>query len=269
LGGVDRDGTPPAGTPLRFGWRDLAVGEFVLGHPDSEGVVPTVPALGWARNGSFVVIRKLHQDVAAFRRLVDGAGPHVAGGAERLAAQIVGRWPDGTPLARSPGCPDPSIANDPGQVNDFRFSDDPDGRRCPVGAHVRRVNPRDGAGVGGAMTTRHRMLRRGVPYGPRLAPERTTDDGVDRGLLFVCFVADIERQFEFVQRHWVDDGDVIGAGHDPDPLVGRRRRGARFKVPGDPPYLLPLEEPLVRVRGSLYLFQPGIRALRDLAAGRA
>ena len=141
----------------------------------------------------------------------------------------MGRWPDGTPLSVSPDGPDPAISGDPARINDFRFADDPDGLRCPVGAHIRRANPRDGAGVGGAMTTRHRIMRRGLPYGPRLDPD-AGDDGVDRGLVFVCFAADIERQFEFLQRRWLNDGDVLGLAGDPDPLLGIPRPGARFKV---------------------------------------
>jgi Dyp-type peroxidase family len=266
LAGIDLPDTPPMGTPRRMRWQSLPVGEFVVGHRDAEGVLVPVPAAGWATNGSYLVLRKLHQDVAAFRSLVGEAGRHFPGGPELLAAKIVGRWPDGTPLALSPDAPDPALADDPARINDFRFSDDPDGLRCPLGAHVRRANPRDGAGIGGVMTTRHRILRRGVPYGPRLA-DGSTDDGVDRGLVFVCFAADIERQFEFLQRRWLNDGDVLGVGHGPDPLLGLPERGDVFKVPGSPPFLLPLERPLVAARGGAYLFQPGRRALQELADG--
>jgi Dyp-type peroxidase family len=273
LDGIDPDGTPPMGTPVRDGWRALAIGEFVLGRRDAEGVVPPVPAEGWAANGSYLVVRKLHQDVAAFRRLVRETGGDYpgAGGPDELAAKIVGRWADGTPLTLSPRHPDPAIAGDPGRVNRFKFDVDPVGSGCPLGAHIRRVNPRDSAGVGGAMTTRHRLLRRGLPYGPRLLPgEALADDGVDRGLVFTCFVADIQRQFEFVVKRWVNDGDLLRAGHDPDPLIGTPRPGSKLKVPGapgEPPYFLALDEPLVRLRGGAYLFQPGVRALGRIARG--
>ncbi|UDY37975.1 Dyp-type peroxidase [Dermatobacter hominis] len=272
LAGIDGPRTAPTGTPVRLGWRSLPVGEFVLGHVDAEGVRSPTPARGWTRNGSFVVVRKLHQDVAAFRSLVRVTGADYPGGPDLLAAKLVGRWPDGTPLATSPDGPDPRIADDPARVNDFRFADDPEGLRCPVGAHVRRMNPRDGAGVGGTMTTRHRIIRRGLPYGPRLADDGGVprDDGVDRGLLFVGFVADIERQFEFLQRRWAYDGDALRLGRDPDPLLGppEPHDGARFKVPGAPPYLLPIDRPLVVLRGGGYFFQPGIAALTTLADGR-
>ena len=264
--GVDPPGTPAMGTPRRSRWQPLPVGEFVLGHLDAEGVVTPTPAGGWAANGSYQVIRKLHQDVAAFRGLVHETGRDFPGGPDLLAAKLVGRWPDGTPLSLSPDAPDPALSSDPARINRFGFADDPDGLRCPVGAHIRRANPRDGAGVGGAMTTRHRLMRRGLPYGPRLAPD-APDDGVDRGLVFVCFVADIERQFEFLHRRWLIDGDVLGLGHDPDPILGLPQPGATFKVPGSPPYLLGLERPVVVPQGGAYLFQPGRRALAALAAG--
>jgi len=266
LAGVDPPGTPPMGTPRRLHWQSLPVGELVLGQPDAEGVRAPVPADGWAANGSFVVLRKLYQDVAAFRTLIHETGSDFPGGPDLLAAKLIGRWPDGTPLSLSPDRPDPVLADDPARINDFRFADDPEGLRCPVGAHIRRANPRDGAGVGGAMTTRHRIVRRGLPYGPRLS-EGADDDGVDRGLVFVCFAADIERQFEFLQRRWLNDGDVLGLGGDPDPVLGLPGPGARFKVPGSPPYLLPLERPLVVAKGGAYLFQPGRRALAALADG--
>jgi Dyp-type peroxidase family len=268
LDGIDPPGTPPNGTPLRWGWKSLPLGEFVLGHPDAEGVRAPVPADGWAANGSYLVVRKLYQDVAAFRSLVHETGRGYPGGPDLLAAKIVGRWPDGTPLALSPARPDPGISGDPARINDFRFADDPEGLRCPVGAHIRRANPRDGSGVGGSMTTSHRIVRRGLPYGPRLAPG-APDDGIDRGLVFVCFAADIERQFEFLQRRWMNDGDVLGLRGDPDPLLGIPEEGRPFlfKVPGRPPYLLEVDRPLVVPRGGAYLFQPGRRALGALATG--
>ena len=266
LAGVDPQDRPAAGTPLRTHWQPLPVGEFVVGELDAEGMRAPAPADGWAANGSYLVIRKLRQDVAAFRSLIHETGRDFPGGPDLLAAKLVGRWPDGTPLALSPDAPDPTIAGDPTRINDFRFSDDPDGLRCPVGAHIRRANPRDGAGVGGAMTTRHRLMRRGVPYGPRLGPG-AVDDGEDRGLVFVCFAADIERQFEFLQRRWLNDGDVLGLGTDPDPVLGLPGPGAKLKVPGSPPYLLALDKPLVLLRGGAYLFQPGRLALDALASG--
>ena len=115
----------------------------------------------------------MHMDVALFRRFMEEAGANYPGGPGLLAAKIVGRWPDGTPLSLSPDRPDPAVAGNPERVNDFRYADDPDGVRCPLGAHVRRTNPRDNDGMfGGKLSNRHRIMRRGRPYGPLLPAGR-------------------------------------------------------------------------------------------------
>ena len=147
---------------------------------------------------------------------------------------------------------------------------DEDGHRCPVGAHIRRANPRDAFGNGGALTARHRIIRRGMPYGPMLAPDVTEDDGKDRGLAFVCFNADIERQFETVQAQWCNDGDAFHLGDDRDYLAGGDAGSGKMTIPveGAPPRFIRTNPDLVQVRGSEYLFVPGIRGLRLLMSGR-
>ena len=82
------------------GWRDVATGEILLGYEDEDGTLPAAPLAPFERNGTFVVYRKLAMDTAAFRRYM--AAQNYPGGADQLAAKIVGRWPDGTPLARLP-----------------------------------------------------------------------------------------------------------------------------------------------------------------------
>ena len=234
------EGRPVDGTIGRRGaWQPIPAGELLLGYRDTDAVLPEAPPGPLGRNGTYVVYRKLYQDVAGFRALVAGHAAGFPGGADALAAKIIGRWPDGTPLALSPDGPDPAISGDRTKINDFRYAGDPLGLRCPVGAHVRRANPRDGEGVGAVMTTRHRIVRRGLPYGPPLPPG-APDDGADRGLVFVCFSVDLERQFEFVQRQWLNDGDQLGLGPDPDPIVGTPAHlpngvPAKLVVGGDPP----------------------------------
>ena len=47
------------------------------------------------------------------------------------------------------------------------------GMACPIGAHVRRANPRDHDGFfDGKLSDRHRIIRRGRAYGPALAGRR-------------------------------------------------------------------------------------------------
>lgn len=248
------------------GWREVATGEVLLGYVDEDGTVPVAPL---HRNGTFVVYRKLQTDAAAFRRFIAEAGEAYPGGARQLAAKIVGRWPDGTPLALSPDAPDASISSDSQRINDFGYGDDPEGLKCPLGAHVRRTNPREAAGFfDGRLTNRHRLVRRGRAYGKPLPSGVVEDDGHDRGLVFVCFQADIWRQFETVQALWIDDGDPFGLGRDKDFLVGEPH-GTRGKmtIQGHPPHFLSPQPRFVTMRGGEYLFQPSMSALRALAEG--
>jgi Dyp-type peroxidase family len=249
------------------GWRELATGEILLGYGDEDGGLPAAPAAPFDRNGTFVVYRKLAMDAAAFRRYVAAQG--YPGGPAQLAAKIVGRWPDGTPLALSPDRPDASIASDATRLNAFGYADDPLGLRCPVGAHIRRANPRDAPGFfGGKLTNRHRIVRRGRPYGPPLEPGAIEDDGTERGLIFICFQADLGRQFETIQGLWVDDGDPFGLGRDKDFLIGEPfGTEGKMTIPGQPPYFLKPQPRFVTLRGGDYLFQPSMTALRRLADG--
>jgi Dyp-type peroxidase family len=249
-----------------FGWRSLPVGEFVLGYRDGEGSLPPAPQGGLGGNATYLVYREYAQDVAGFRRFVASGAADLGEDEEWVAARIVGRWRDGTPLALSPDRPQPRISGDPVRINDFDYSDDPHGARCPLGAHTRRANPRDGIPYGHDMTRRHRIIRRGMPYGPPL-PDGADDDGRERGLLFLCFNADLVRQFEFIQREWVLDGNIFGLGDDRDPLLGDGTGTPKMTVPGEPPrFLSPLPR-FVTVRGGEYLFVPGRRGVAALAAG--
>jgi Dyp-type peroxidase family len=245
------DGQPDG----RRGWRPVRTGEFLHGYEDEDGGLPEAPGAPFDRNGTFAVYRKLHMDVAAFRRFVAGAG--FPGGPELLAAKLVGRHRDGTPLVAHKG------------INDFSYAGDPDGMACPLGAHIRRANPRDSPGFfGGRLSNRHRIIRRGRSYGPPLPPGATEDDGVDRGLIFVCFNASIWRQFETIQALWIDDGDPFGLGPDKDFLVGEPHgtRG-RMTIQGHPPFFLKPQPRFVTMRGGEYLFRPSMTGLRHLARG--
>ena len=265
--GTGVQGRPGDGQPNGVGrWRDVGTGEFVLGYTDEDGGLPVAPAAPFDRNGTFMVYRKLQMHVATFRTMVAETGRKYPGGPEKLAAKIVGRWRDGTPLAVSPDKPDPAIAGDPSRINDFSYVDDPQGLRCPAGSHVRRCHPRDAQGFfDGRLTNRHRIIRRGRSYGPPLAEGAMQDDGVERGLAFVCFNASIWRQFETIQKLWVNDGDPFGLGTDKDPLIGcPSGNGGKMTIPGKPPFFVSPQPRFVTLRGGEYLFQPGISALRWL-----
>jgi Dyp-type peroxidase family len=277
-------------------------GEFLLGYrneygqftdrplldprEDPEGVLPDDAAgsgrrdLG--RNGGYLVFRQLRQDVPGFWRWIAAAvaaGPESSELAEdgpearqiALAAKLVGRWPGGAPLTLSPERDDPKLA----MAADFGyFAQDANGTRCPIGAHVRRSHPRDsldpkpGTADSIKLDKHHRLLRRGRKYGAALTPEEalasTAGDEEDRGLHFICICASIERQFEFVQRTWVNSSKFDGLYDDADPLVGTGPR--TFTVQAEPLRRRYLDLPaFVQTRGGGYFFLPGVRALRYIA----
>jgi Dyp-type peroxidase family len=251
-------GSNPKETPLK-------PGEFVLGYENELGVLspaPTPDVLG--RNGTFVVFRKLHQDVAAFRQYLR-ANAKDAADEELLAAKFVGRWRSGAPLSLSPDRDDPALGADATRNNDFLYQDDdPRGLKCPIGSHIRRMNPRDAVITGDVRL--HRMIRRGTNYGPHLPEGVIDDDGQDRGLCFVFVGASLARQFEFVQAQWVNDGRFIAAPAEKDPLVGNSAGRCPFTMPSRPIRRrfqgLPT---FVTTRGGEYCFAPSLRALRWLS----
>lgn len=281
--GATEDKARGGGVPLGDGrWRPLQPGEFVLGYPDEDTVLddqrrlPDAPIGPLGENGTYMVWRRLHQDVARFRQVVKAAAERYEDGdEEHLRAKIVGRWDDGSPLIDYPDAPatagaDGTFDQSTPEANDFtyRHSGDESGAKCPLGSHIRRSNPRDGLGWNGALSFRHRIIRRGMPYGPRLPEGVTKDDGAERGLVFVSFQANLARQFEAIQVQWLNDGNVFGLGHDVDFIMGtHREEGGTMVIQGECPFYLGPQDDFVTMRGGEYLFVPGIRALRAVAAG--
>jgi Dyp-type peroxidase family len=264
-----RDTLPGGGTPSRDRtWSPVAPGEIFLNLKDEGGEVQLVPVNGDLTVGStFLVFRKLEQDVGGFRAFLSRKRKDPAA-QEALAAQIVGRWRNGVPLVLSP---DQQRGVDPemeAALNDFRYAaDDPLGRKCPLGAHIRRANPRDIGGRGEAR--HHRILRRGISYGGPLLKEGVLNDGEKRGLLFIAANSRIDLQFEVIQSNWINGSEFLGqAGLGRCPLIGDHsgdasdsflEAGAAAPVTGLPRF--------VTTRGGDYFFAPGIDALRKMANG--
>ena len=242
----------------------LKAGEFVLGYPDEMSDLPIIPQPEiLSRNGSFIVFRKLHQRVAAFRQYLRANAQHAAD-EELLAAKMMGRWRSGAPLALSPGADHPEIGADPARNNNFLFqADDAIGYKTPLGSHIRRMNPRD-ANIAGVMRI-HRMIRRGSGYGPSLPAGTLEDDGADRGLMFAFVGANIGRQFEFVQSEWMNKGAFFGDGQERDPIAGAGDGEGTFGIPHRPVrrQLKGLSR-FVITRGGEYGFLPSLSALRWL-----
>ncbi|WP_406416949.1 Dyp-type peroxidase [Streptomyces sp. NBC_00873] len=256
--GVGLPGSNPQEAPIK-------AGEFILGYPDETGRLPRMPSpdvLG--RNGTYAAVRKVHTNVAAWRRYLR-ANTSSAEEEVLLAAKMVGRWPSGAPLALAPEHDDPELAADPHRVNNFLYRENDDrGFRCPAGAHIRRINPRDATIIGDARM--HRLIRRGTTYGPPLPEGVLEDDGADRGLVGVFIGAHLQRQFEFIKAEWVNDGNFIGYPGEKDPVAGHHDGTGSATIPEKPVRRRLQNLPsFVVTRGGEYCFVPGLRALRWLA----
>jgi Dyp-type peroxidase family len=243
----------------------LKAGELVLGYEDELGAIAPAPeptVLG--RNGTYVVFRKLHQRVAAFRRyLRDNAKD--PDDEELVAAKMMGRWKSGAPLALCPLHDDPALGADDRRNNAFLYGEeDLVGYTTPRGSHARRCNPRDTPVAG--VTRLHRMIRRGTAYGPLLPEGVLDDDGADRGLMFAFVGAHLKRQFEFVQSEWINGGDFLGLGDAKDPVAGAASGDGAFSIPRRPvPRRLHNLARFVVTRGGEYAFMPSLSGLRWLA----
>jgi len=281
----------------RQGDYTVKAGEFILGYDNEYDLRPHSPmvresedrlgllsvcreqpsfgpAKDLGRNGSYLVLRKLQQDVAAFRRFLKEYGNDEIP-PTKLGAKLVGRWPNGAPLALADK-DDPQLSTE----NNFGYAEqDADGLRCPMSAHVRRANPRDGL-IGSPeesrrVTNRHRIVRRGVLFGSRLAEGALEDDGVERGILFICINTDIERQFEFLQQTWINSPKFGAHYSDSDPIMGTNRDPSNPRDAGPWTMTIPAERVrrrlvdiprFVTMRGGAYFFLPSIRALRYLGS---
>lgn len=288
------------GTPVpRDRWHGVPLGDVLIGHMDAHHEIapgpivledgaddpaslelPAAGAPGGYRNlgldGSYLVVRELRQDVPAFwhsldkgtKKLRDGDPEHSGHcTSDWLAERVVGRNIDGHLL-----CPSGLLAKDEyGQPqNAFGFLEqDPHGRGCPLGSHVRRGNPRDGLAkdLNSAQTlldaaNNHRVLRRGRKFGKTIADPRVPD-GEDRGLLFICLNTDIARQFEFVQQTWLLNPNFATLYDEVDPLVGPK---GPMTIREDPLRRIVEVETFVQCAGGEYFFLPSMPALAYLAA---
>jgi deferrochelatase/peroxidase EfeB len=252
--GTGVEPTPGSGPPIK-------PGEFFLGYPDEEG-----PATGMPQpeilscNGSYVAYLRMEEHVGAFRDFLreHGETPEEQ---ELIAAKLMGRWRSGAPLVLATEKDDHSLGADHRRNNDFNYASmDPHGYACPLGAHIRRMNPRDTA----ANMNRRKMIRRGGTYGPPL-PEGAPEDGIERGIAAFVGCASLVRQFEFAMNVWANDPTFHELGNERDPIFGTQdgtfdmtipKRPIRKKIKGLPAF--------TTIRGGAYFFLPGLRALHYL-----
>lgn len=262
-------------------------GEFILGYPGQDprdprkpGPIAPLPA-PWAKNGSYMVLRRLGQRVPEFNAFVRAQAARFGMYPELLAARMVGRWRSGAPLELAPLDDKPSLAADDRRNNDFSYASDPWQRACPYAAHIRKTNPRDDVPAERAEMLRHRIIRRGISFGPEVAPGETTTRH-SRGLMFVCYQTSIERQFEFIQRNYANNPDFVDGKRRPgggtpvmpgfDPIIGQAEgSGARTMDEPYPNYpagsrrtTLAIPKQFVELTAAAYFFMPSITALRTV-----
>jgi len=250
---------------------------FVLQDDAENYIVPEPKELGL--NGSFAVFKKIETDVVGFEKFLQSNKDKID--PELLAAKICGRWRNGVPLALSPDTDSPQGGIAPDQMNNYEYvnadgSGDPKGLRCPVGAHMRRINPRGqpvtGQGVPGGSNNTHRLVRRGLPYGPAYDPTKPYD-GIERGLLGYFINSSIENQYEFVLGHWVNDSEFAGAVRlhpkSKDPMIGTQDPAESiFVIPqanGAAPIKVTGFSTFVTTKAAAYCFLPSVTAIKFIA----
>jgi deferrochelatase/peroxidase EfeB len=250
---------------------------FVLRDEAENYFVPEPRELGL--NGSFAVFKMIKTDVAGFENFLQSNKDKID--PELLAAKICGRWRNGVPLALSPDTDSPPGGISPEQLNNYEYvnadgSGDPKGLRCPVGAHMRRINPRgqpvSGQGEPGGSNNTHRLVRRGLPYGPNYDPKQPYD-GIERGLLGYFINSSIENQYEFVLGHWVNDSEFAGAVRlnpkSKDPMIGTQDPAESiFVIPqpnGAPPIKIAGFSSFVTTKAAAYCFLPSITAVKFIS----
>jgi len=286
-------GDTQAGAKVHFGYRDglsqpdvawdsaplrgqVDRGHFLLGYNSPE--VPSAPRAGVAaalfRDSAYMVLRWIKQDVAGFERFLTETAPKLSDqptpeAREFVAAKLMGRWRDGTPLVLSPDKPDTALIG-----SDFNYKyQDPDGHKCPFSAHIRVVNPRDQELSSAEVVGTPRVIRRGMPYGPEWPEGQVVDDGIDRGIIGVFLCSSIFRQI-YTPMHWLsmtNFSPVFGVDqlHDQDSLLGNRsvpRASRTWGIPRPEGELrLPGLPDFAHTRGTAFFLLPSLEALRWLS----
>jgi Dyp-type peroxidase family len=299
----DPIGNPEQGHP---GQDLLWPGEFILGYatqipvakPGVDGPNPdpgpdSASGPSWTTDGSYLVFRRLRQDVKGFEQNVRHLASTLGLSVDLTGAKLVGRYKSGcpieqrkfqpgpyTPPSTDPGDPshgNPALGNSNTLNNNFEFGDDKDGAICPLSAHIRKAYPRDEFTPANpndeSATQTHRLLRRGIPYGPPFVPHDPGSAGIDRGLLFACYQNDIQEHFEFVQANWVNNpafpprdpsGPPLAGVPGEDPIIAQSASGAMLVDPKKPPVNI---NHFVKTTGGEYFFSPSISTLAAIGSG--
>ncbi|RYC54895.1 hypothetical protein CHU98_g11314 [Xylaria longipes] len=229
----------------------------------------------WAQDGSFLAFRYLEQLVPEFDTFLEARAsemkllqtPGGPTGAELLGARLVGRWKSGVPIILAPSKDDPTATIS----NDFKF-DSQDQVKCPFAAHIRKSNPR--SDVDDKSAEKHRIIRRGIPFGPEVSAKEISDKktakDLERGLLFACYQSNLGNGFQFIQKAWANNPDFpfknpIIPGIDP--IIGVAQPGMKRQMvganPQKPNETFELDQKWVIPRGGEYFFSPSLSALKS------
>jgi deferrochelatase/peroxidase EfeB len=296
------------GNPYSFR-RESDLANFLIGYCPQVALVPPAPAppasgtvgvaaAAFAHDGCYNAFRIMYQDVAAFNSLLAGQAPAVAqatglapaAAQEWLAAKLMGRWRNGSPLLLSPDNPEestrdgegfcyvqPPVPGHPPLPNDDMFST----FQCPFAAHTRITNPRDEHLTAANGLAPPRLARRGMPYGAPLTTP--TDDGVDRGLIGLFLCGSLANQFELLygwinQANFASSFPIVPKGqphqytYPQDAILGNRvtqgtdiNTSFTIPLPGSPALVVESLPRLTITRGTAYCLLPSLTTLSQLA----
>ena len=216
--------------------------------------------------GSFLVYRKLEQNVKLFRDDQRKLAQTLQIDEELAGAMVMGRFPDGTPVTES------NVATHPKTPpNNFNYDADIEATKCPFHAHIRKTNPRgdtgrveSSPGFAEALEVErsHRIARRAISYGEN---DITQEPEKDAGLLFLCFQANIENQFNFMQARWANANRFVKVGVGPDPVIGQPEGVQQWqKEWGEPETEEYMFKLWAFMKGGEYFFAPSISFLTNL-----
>ena len=216
--------------------------------------------------GSYLVYRKLEQNVKGFREDQQKLAQTLNIKNDLAGALVVGRFTDGTPVTKSDI---PTYAVTP--TNNFNYDADVAATKCPFHAHIRKTNPRGDTGrvesspgfdEALAVEKNHRIARRAISYGEN---DYTQTPETGSGLLFLCFQANIENQFNFMQARWSNPDRFVKVGVGPDPLIGQPKGTQQFpKTWGESDTQEYGFKLWVKMKGGEYFFAPSISFLTHL-----
>jgi Dyp-type peroxidase family len=266
---IDRETNRRGGTNL---WNP-GVGPNAVLVPDPFGRKDN--SNGFVRyldSGSYVVFRKLEQNVCRFKKYQKKLATELNLTGEerdRAGALIIGRFENGTPSDLHPTpAPHPAALS-----NNFNYAGDSQGLRCPLHAHIRKVHPRRQDGL------KPLIVRRGVTYDERPKESKADPSGKNWpstgvGILFMCYQKNIRENFEFIQREWASNPDFPQPETGVDPIIGRpktveageQRWPAKWGEQNQDLKSFSFPE-VVTFKGGEYFFAPSIYFLQTMGEG--